>query len=141
MPYVEKLKMIKEDKNLTNVEIANLSNIPLATITRVFSGQTPNPTFETISRVAIGMGVSLDELCGLKQPDAPPIPSPIEDTLNSYSELLKEKDDRIRELKEEKENERREKHRILGVLVFFVAIMMVLLVIDILNGHFGHFRY
>ena len=64
MPYVEKLKMIKEDKNLTNMEIANLSNIPLATITRVFNGQTPNPTFETISRIAIGMGVSLDELCG-----------------------------------------------------------------------------
>ena len=141
MPYVEKLKMIKEDKNLTNAEIANLSNIPLATITRVFSGQTPNPTFETISRVAIGMGVSLDELCGLKQPDAPPIPSPIEDALNSYSALLKEKDERLQELKAERENERREKHKILGAFVFFVAIVMVLLIIDILNGHFGYFRH
>jgi transcriptional regulator with XRE-family HTH domain len=141
MPYVEKLKMIKEDKDLTNAEIATLSNIPLATITRVLSGQTPNPTFETISRIAIGMGVSLDELCGLKQPDAPPIPSPIENTLSSYSELLKEKDDRIRELKDERDHERREKHKMFGAFVFFVALVMILLIVDILNGHFGYFRY
>lgn len=147
MPYVEKLKMIKEDKNLTNVEIANLSNIPLATITRVFSGQTPNPSFETISRIAIGMGVSLDELCGLKQPDAPPIPSPIENTLNSYSELLQEKDERIRELKEEKERERKDRHRITCVLVCVVIAVIILLgvlgtmlYLDLSNHQVGRFR-
>lgn len=140
MPYVEKLKMIKEDKNLTNVEIANLSNIPLATITRVFNGQTPNPTFETISRIAIGMGVSLDELCGLKQADAPPIPSPIENTLNSYSELLQEKDERIKELKEEKERERKDRHRMTCVLICVVGLLMALLAFDLINGQVGYFR-
>lgn len=147
MPYVDKLKMIKEDKNLTNVEIANLSNIPLATITRVFNGQTPNPSFETISRIAIGMGVSLDELCGLKQPDSPPIPSPIESTLNSYSELLQEKDIRINELKEEKERERKDRYRITCVLVCVVIAVLVLLGIlgtmfylDLTNHQVGRFR-
>lgn len=140
MPYVEQLKMIKEDKNLTNAEIANLSNIPLATITRVFNGQTPNPTFETISRIAIGMGVSLDELCGLKQPDAPPIPSPIENTLNSYSELLQEKDIRIRELKEEKERERKDRYRITSVLICVVCFLLILLAFDLVNGQMGYFR-
>jgi transcriptional regulator with XRE-family HTH domain len=140
MPYVEKLKMIKEDKNLTNSEIATLSNIPLATITRVFNGQTPNPTFETISRIAIGMGVSLDELCGLKQPDAPPVPSPIENTLNSYSELLQEKDERIKELKEEKERERRDRYRMTCVLICVVVFLLVLLAFDLVNGQLGYFR-
>lgn len=140
MPYVEQLKMIKEDKNLTNIEIANLSNIPLATITRVFNGQTPNPTFETISRIAIGMGVSLDELCGLKQPDAPPIPSPIENTLNSYSELLQEKDIRIKELKEEKERERKDRYRITSVLICVVCFLLLLLAFDLINGQVGYFR-
>ena len=95
MPYVEKLKMIKEEKDLPNVEIAKLSNLPLATITRIFNGSTLNPTFETIVQIAIALGVSLDEIAGLKQADEPPIASPIESTLVSYSELLKEKDDRI----------------------------------------------
>ena len=143
MPYVEKLKMIKEDKNLTNVEIANLSNIPLATITRVFNGQTPNPSFETISRIAIGMGVSLDELCGLKQPDAPPIPSPIESTLNSYSELLQEKDIRINELKEEKERERKDRHRmtcvLICVVILLVGLLATLLYLDLNENHLGYF--
>ena len=140
MPYVEKLKMIKEDKNLTNSEIATLSNIPLATITRVFNGQTPNPTFETISRIAIGMGVSLDELCGLKQPDAPPVQSPIKNTLNSYSELLQEKDERIKELKEEKERERRDRYRVTCVLICVVVFLLVLLAFDLVNGQLGYFR-
>ena len=141
MPYLEKLKLLKEEKDLTNVEIARLSDLPLATITRVFNGSTPNPTFETFSRIAIALGASLDEIAGLKQPDAPPIASPIENTLNSYVELLKEKDDRIRELREEKETERKDKYRITCVLVCFVAFIMVLLAFDLLNGDFGFFRH
>lgn len=139
MPYVEKLKMIKKEKGLSNVEIAKISEIPLATVTRVFNGQTPNPTFETISRISIAMGTSLDEMVGLKQPEEPPITSPIETTLNSYAELLKEKDDRIKELKEEREKERKEKHRLTAALVGVVAFILMLFTIDILNGHFGYF--
>ena len=141
MPYVEKLKVIRNEKDMTNVEIARLSDIPLATITRVFNGSTPNPTFETLSRIALAMGVSLDELIGLKQPDAPPVASPIENTLNSYSELLKEKDDRIVELKTEKERAIKEKYMVTGVLIVFVAFVLTILTIDLLNGHFGYFRH
>lgn len=141
MPYVEKLKALKEEKELTNSEIARISNIPLATITRIFNGATPNPTFETISQIAIALGTSLDEIAGLKEPNEPPIPSRIENTLNSYSELLREKDDRIRELKDMVEKERKEKHTLQGVFTLFIAFVLVVLTIDILNGHFGYFNY
>ena len=87
------------------------------------------------------MGTSLDEITGLKEPDEPPIPSRIENTLNSYSELLKEKDDRIRELKDMVEKERKEKHTLQGVFTLFIAFVLVVLTIDILNGHFGYFKY
>lgn len=85
MPYVEKLKALKEEKKITNAEIEKLSGVPLSTVNRIFNGQTPNPTFETISHIAIALGTSLDAIAGLKQPDAPPIASPIEKTLDSYS--------------------------------------------------------
>ena len=136
MPYVEKLRAIKDDKKLTCAEIAKVGNIPLATVTRIFNEKTPtqNPTFETIVGIAIGMGVSLDELTGLKEPDASPIASPIESTINSYVELLNEKDKRIKELKNEKLT-------IIVILLVFVTFLLVLLSIDMLNGHFGHFQY
>ena len=141
MPYVEKLKMIKEEKDLTNLEIATLSNIPLPTITRVFNGQTPNPTFETISRIAFALGVSLDELSGLRQPEEQPVSSTIENTLSSYAELLKEKDDRIKELIEDKRVIRNEKYKLVGLLVGIISAILVLFAVDIFNGHFGYFIY
>ena len=134
MPYLEKLKVIKEEKKLTNAEIAQVCDVPLATVTRIFSERTPNPSFETLTKIAIGMGLSLDELVGFKQPDAPPIPSPIEHTINSYVQLLTEKDKRIKELKNEKLT-------CIIILLVFVTALLVLLSIDMLNGHFGHFQY
>lgn len=134
MPYLEKLKMLKEERNLTNAEIAELSNLPLATITRVFNGSTPNPTFETFTRIAIALGVSLDEIAGLKQPDELPLTTPIVDAFNSYSELLKDKDDRIQELKadkqqliEDKEAIRMKNNKLLLALVCSVTTLLVVL--------------
>lgn len=140
MPYVEKLKAIRDEKKITNVEIAKISNIPLATVTRVFNGQTPNPTFETISRIAVALGISLDEIIGLKEPDEPPVVPRIETALNSYSELLQEKDERIRELKEEKERERKDRYRVTSVLICVVCFLLVLLAFDLINGQIGYFR-
>lgn len=133
--------MIKEQKGLSNVDIAKIADIPLATVTRVFNGQTPNPTFETISRIAIAMGASLDEITGLKQPEASSITSPIETTLNSYAELLKEKDDRIKELKDSSVKEHKEKVALAIALTCFIAFVLAILTIDVLNGHFGYFMY
>lgn len=144
MPYVEKLKAIRDEKKITNVEIGKISNIPVATITRIFNGQTPNPTFETISRMALALGISLDELIGLKEPDEPPVVPRIETTLNSYSELLQEKDERIRELKEENERERKDRHRMTCVLfcvvILLVCLLATLLYLDLNENHLGYFR-
>ena len=141
MPYVEKLKLIKEEKGLSNADISRVGNIPLPTVTRVFNGQTPNPTFETITGIAIGMGVSLDELAGLKQPDAQPIASPIENTLNSYSQLLGEREDRIKELKDDLKYERKVRFLITIAFVLFATFVLLILGIDVLNGHLGYIRY
>lgn len=141
MPYLEKLKALKEERKITNVEIARVSNIPLATITRIFNGQTPNPTFETFVHIAIALGASLDEIAGLKQNETPPIASPIQSTLDSYADLLKEKDDRIKELKSEKEYERKQKHKITIALFCVVGFVLLILAVDILNGNFGYFRH
>lgn len=141
MLYLDKLKALKAEKGLTNVEIAQLSNIPLATITRIFNGQTPNPTFETFSQIALALGLSLDEITGFKPADAQPTSSPIEKTLDAYASLLKEKDIRINELKTEKEALRKDKLRLGIGLACIIAFILIIFTIDILNGHFGYIRY
>lgn len=132
MPYVEKLKIIKEDKKMTNKQISELGNIGLSTVIKVFNGDTENPTFETIDRITNALGVSLDELAGRKTADEPPIASPIVETFNSYSELLKEKDDRIQELKADKqqliadkETIRKKNNQLLIALVCSITTLLV----------------
>ena len=148
MPYLERLTKLKEEKKISNAEIAKLSNIPVATITRIFNGSTPNPTFETFTQIAIALGASLDEIAGLKHPEPIPVDSHIENTLNSYSELLKEKDARLKEkdeiiatLKDIGQQERNQKRRLLWFIGAFVAVVVTFLFIDLFNGHIGYFRY
>ena len=149
MPYGEKLKTIKKEKNLTNAEIHKVCNVPLATVTRVFDEGSQGGNFETYVSFARGLGFSLDELAGLKQPDEQPLASPIIETFNSYSEILKEKDERIQELKEqngklqasfnefkessnktinllekEKDDVRHEKRKITSALICVVLILL-----------------
>ena len=166
MPYGEKLKTIKREKNLTNAEIHKVCNVPLATVTRVFDEGSQGGNFETYVSLARGLGFSLDELAGLKQPNELPIASPIIETFNSYSEILKEKDERIQELKQqneklqtafnelkkssdktidllesEKKDIRHEKRKITSALIGLVLVLVVGLLIDLCNGHIGKFRY
>ena len=166
MPYGEKLKSIKKEKNLTNVEIHKVCNVPLATVTRVFDEESRGGNFETYVSLARGLGFSLDELAGLKQADEQPLAAPIIETFNSYSEILKEKDERIRELKEqneklqatfeelknkeektialleaEKKDIRHEKRKITSALLFLVLVLVIALAVDLFNGHIGNFRY
>ena len=166
MPYGEKLKTIKREKNLTNAEISKICDVPLATVTRVCDEESRGANFETYVSLARGLGFSLDELAGLKQPDEQPLPSPIIETINSYSEILKEKDERIQELKEQnakleatfneyketnnktiaslerdKADIRHEKRKITSALIGLVLILVIGLLIDLFNGHIGNFRY
>ena len=148
MPYVSYLKELKKTRNLTVAEIAELSKIPASTISRIFSGNTMNASFETISPIVIAMGGSLDEMVGLKSPDEEPVKPQVETTLNAYADLLNEKDSRIREkdktieiLTNTLKRERKEKNRLAVMAFMLVAVLAALLAFDLANGHLGIFRY
>lgn len=166
MPYGEKLKSIKKERNLTNKQIHEMCDVSLPTVTRIFDEDSQGGQFETYVSFARGLGFSLDELAGLKQPDEQPLASPIIETFNSHAELLKEKDERIQELKEQNENLRatigklkestdktiatlesekadirHEKRKITSALLALILILVIGLLIDLFNGHIGKFRY
>ena len=151
MPYGEKLKLIKKERGLTNAQIHEMCKVSLPTVTRVFEEGSQGGQFETYVSLARGLGFSLDELAGLKQPDEQPLSSPIIETISSYSELLKEKDERIKEkdatiseLIEDKKAIRKEKNRLMFVTLVLGAIVAaaaIVFIVDAVNGHFGYFRY
>ena len=55
------LNALKTKGNFTYADISNLSGIPEATIRKIFTGETADPRFETIVKLIISMGGSLDE--------------------------------------------------------------------------------
>ena len=56
-----KLKVIMHDRGYTYDDLAHLSGVPLATLTKIGSGVTRNPGFETMERIARTLRCSLDE--------------------------------------------------------------------------------
>lgn len=65
MPFREVFNEQKRILDLTTHEMSAKCGLPDATISRILSGQTENPTFESISAIARILHVSLDEIVGI----------------------------------------------------------------------------
>jgi transcriptional regulator with XRE-family HTH domain len=148
MPYGEKLNSIKENRKLTNSQISKICDVSLSTVTRVFDEKNLSGNFETFVSLAKGLNFSLDELAGLKPPAESSTVSVSAELLKEKDERLREKDETIKSLIDDKIAIRKEKNKAvcisiavtlaLGSLVIAFAILFI---IDLLNGHMGHFRY
>lgn len=60
--YISYLKSVKKKKKITNEKLAYLSNTPLGTINKLFSGDTQNPKMSTVSAICRALDVSMDNL-------------------------------------------------------------------------------
>ena len=129
-----------------------MSNIPESTVTRIFNGKTPTPAFDTFARIAIALGASLDEISGFKQPDVPPVDAHIENTLNSYIDLIREKDARIEEkerviemIRSAYRNEQMQRKRTLwffgAFVLLVVAVLVAIILFDVGHNDIGFLRY
>ena len=58
---VEKLNKLKKSKCLTNKKISELTNTPLVTIDRLFSGKSLNPTVTLLQKVAKVLECTVDD--------------------------------------------------------------------------------
>ena len=60
--WLDNLKELKKSKGLTSKQIAELTNLPERTVTRIFSGDTDNPYVDTLHRIVTVLGGSLDDI-------------------------------------------------------------------------------
>ncbi|MBU3964735.1 helix-turn-helix domain-containing protein [Patescibacteria group bacterium] len=56
------LKKIRQDKGISQDRLSKLADLSLNTVVTVESGANPNPTIETLTRIAKALDVGVDDL-------------------------------------------------------------------------------
>ncbi len=56
----ERIKDLKNQQNLTNSQLAELSGIPVGTLNKMLGSETKDPQISTIIKIAKALGVSAD---------------------------------------------------------------------------------
>ena len=118
------LKKLKNESKLTTKQISDLSGIPESTISRVLSGQTDNPTFDTVCAIVKAMGGSLDKLV---DPQADPVQSDVSSLIALYEKMIAQKEYYIKVL--------------VTFCVVLVSVLILFVLCDLLNGTRGFIRY
>ena len=62
MNWLENIKRIKKEKNLTNDSLSQLSGISLGTLNKLLSGATVDPKLSTLTALSRAFEISLDEM-------------------------------------------------------------------------------
>lgn len=60
--WLDNLKELKKQKDASSKQIADGTNLPERTVVRIFSGETPNPSVDTLYRIVVFLGGSLDDI-------------------------------------------------------------------------------
>lgn len=120
----ETLKKLKDESKLTTKQISEKSGFPESTISRILSGQTDNPSFDSIYAIVKAMGGSLDSVfendIKTNNDDTSPL-------IKLYEKVISEKNWYI---------------KLLIILCGILILSLILIIIiDVLNGTVGFVRY
>lgn len=61
------IRELRNKKGLSQEKLARLANVSYNTIVKIESGESKNPTFQTMAGIAETLDVSLDDLAGRKK--------------------------------------------------------------------------
>ncbi len=84
MEWLDNIKRIKSQLKMTNEELSEASGIPVSTLGKILSAETPSIKLENLFNIANALGVSAAELIG--------------NTTNAYTDEEKQLVDMLREL-------------------------------------------
>ena len=60
--WLEHLRAMKQQANISTKELAALSKIPETTLEKIFAGATKDPRLQTVSGIVHALGYTLDDL-------------------------------------------------------------------------------
>lgn len=135
---IDKLKELKVRCGKTTAQIAKDSGIPESTLTRLFSGKTPNPTISTVIATVKAMGepvkdffddnIKVDIVSEAPQVVVPQVDERLyNEIITIYKDLMKTKDKWIKVL--------------FGLVAFLMMFIVGIVLIDVINGNIGFIRH
>ena len=125
------LKSLKDKCKLTNKQICEISGVPESTFSRILSGETPNPNFQTVQALVFAMGGSLDEIANAPENKKETPPTTVVDVYKvAYDNAV-----------EDRAFWRRFAMIELFIIIGLIIALVALFTYDLLNGHVGWFRY
>jgi len=63
----KRIKELRSKLDISQDQLAKKSNIPFSTLVKIEAGYTPNPSMETLIKIADAFKVTIDELIGRKK--------------------------------------------------------------------------
>ena len=131
---VDRLRILKDKSGMTSAQIADKARVPESTVTRIFSGKTPNPTIITVIAMTKAMGgtaadifdddTQVNPTTGIVISDADKYHNEV---VGVYKEMLRVRMRTIKVLA-----------AIIGVVV---GLLIFLLLFDLFNGNLGYFQH
>jgi len=58
----EKIRRIRQQKKMSQDRLSKKADLALNTIVKIETGESPNPTLDTLQKIAKALDVSLDQL-------------------------------------------------------------------------------
>jgi len=62
----KRIKELRSELKISQDQLAKKANIPFSTLVKIEAGYTPNPSMETLIKIADAFNISIDKLIGRK---------------------------------------------------------------------------
>jgi len=58
----ETIRKYRQERGISQDKLSKLADVAFHTIVKIESGDTPNPTIDTVKKIAVALGVGVDDL-------------------------------------------------------------------------------
>lgn len=125
---LQKMQEMKDETKMTYQDISDKSGVPLSTVKRIFSGQTPDPGYTSVISIIEAMGGSDDDIkqSNTAQSNNSVPRQSVERLCSVYEHSIADKNKLIKAL--------------LVIILAMMSVFIFLLVWDLCNPNIGFFR-
>lgn len=133
------IKTLMERENVTQAELARLTDIPQGTLSRILNGTTDCPTFANVTAIVKAQHGSLDVMAGIVDE---PTEKPVTMTERElYEKLIADKERQLRSVNGLLEQKQQWMRRLWRLLIVMIVVIGAILIIDASIGSVGFVRY
>lgn len=133
------IKTLMERENVTQAELARLTDIPQGTLSRILNGATDCPTFANVTAIVKALHGSLDVMAGIvDEPNDKPVTMTEREL---YEKLIADKERQLRSVNGILEQKQEWLRKMWRALILTIIIIGIILIVDASIGSVGFVRY